>query len=764
MTKQSTKAEVNSFVQGLITEASPLNFPGNATVDEQNFVLNRDGTRNRRLGLDLEPDYNLIDIEAITSDIQNVYPIPFKWQNVNGDGDLNYLVVQVKTNLYIFDLGVQSLSEVGVIDVVDLSVVSFPEIAQYSFSAVDGKLIVASGSSSIVIVTYNGSGFDVESKRILTRDVWGVEVTSELAYESDDQYRGALPADHQYNLYNQSWGIPRSNSSNVLSDPVAEYFGGIGKYPSNSEVVWSGLDFQAVVGGTPFERLFPTLFTDIFGTKIKAAKGYFIIDALTRGASRSSEVANNKAKHAALAMSTFSTNADYTDGGATVLSEFAGRVFFAGFSGNTVDGDSRSPTLSNHIFFSQLVKSSADIIKCYQEGDPTSRDGSDIVDTDGGFIRIAGADNIVGMTNLGSHLVIFATNGIWAISGGSDYGFTATNYKVDRVTAFGALSRYSIVEDGSTALYWSTDGIYSVSRDQIGSMTAANITEKSIQSFYEALPSAVRQKAIGVFDAAGKKIRWMYYTGTPFTSDYQAYELILDTVLGSFYKYKIYNDENYRAVAISPFSAVPFTAEIVPELVLVEDEPVLSDLEPVVMDSLTQGSGILSTRYLCIVLVDGVPKMTFAYYNNSGFLDWESVDAVGTDAFAFFTTGAVTAGDSSATKQVPYLTMHFRRTETGVDADMIPQNQSSCLVRTQWDFANSANSNKWSSSFQAYRQRNPYLVSSSSDEYDTGFELVTTKNKIRGRGRAFALHAETEAGKDCNIVGWSIALNGNAVV
>jgi hypothetical protein len=134
---------------------------------------------------------------------------------------------------------------------------------------------------------------------------------------------------------------------------------------------------------------------------------------------------------------------------------------------------------------------------------------------------------------------------------------------------------------------------------------------------------------------------------------------------------------------------------------------------------------------------------------------------VGVDAFAYLVTGAVTAGDSSVYKQIPYLTLHYVRTEKGVSSSLVPLNQSSCFVQSQWDWANTANSNKWSSFFQGYRQRKAYLADGSDDIYDTGFELVTTKNKIRGRGRAFALRMETEPLKDCQIVGWSIALNGN---
>jgi hypothetical protein len=209
---------------------------------------------------------------------------------------------------------------------------------------------------------------------------------------------------------------------------------------------------------------------------------------------------------------------------------------------------------------------------------------------------------------------------------------------------------------------------------------------------------------------------------------------------------------------------MPFTEELIPNTVLVGSDVTLSDIEAVVVNVSSRGAALLSTRYLCIVLSAGVPKMTFGYFNNSRFLDWESVDNVGTDAYGFFTTGAVTAGDSSATKQIPYLVLHFRRTEDGVDEEFIPINVSGCLVRTQWDFSNSINSKKWSSSFQGYRHRRAYLVDDIEDPYDTGFELVTTRNKIRGRGKAFAFHMETESGKDCQIVGWSISINGNAVV
>ena len=105
-------------------------------------------------------------------------------------------------------------------------------------------------------------------------------------------------------------------------------------------------------------------------------------------------------------------------------------------------------------------------------------------------------------------MIVIANNGVWTISGGSDYGFSATNFKTQRISNFGSLGTRCVVEDSSRVLYWSEDGIYAVGKDQIGEYTAQNITLATIQSFYEAISNTAKEKAIGIYDAVGKKIRW----------------------------------------------------------------------------------------------------------------------------------------------------------------------------------------------------------------------------------------------------------------
>jgi hypothetical protein len=49
------------------------------------------------------------------------------------------------------------------------------------------------------------------------------------------------------------------------------------------------------------------------------------------------------------------------------------------------------------------------------------------------------------------------------------------------------------------------------------------------------------------------------------------------------------------------------------------------------------------------------------------------------------------------------------------------------------------------------------------DDFNTGFKTIVTKNKLRGRGKAFAMSLRSSPGKDCIIHGWNLAINGNAI-
>lgn len=761
MPKQGARAEINSFVGGLITEASPLNFPPNACIDLDNFELNRDGTLDRRLGMDYEANHTLRSVGLFGTETTAAVST-FKWTSVNGKDGVDFVVFQYGYNLHISDLTKESISGSGYL--ANLELPSLPYSNKWEFATVDGKLVIASGAETVAVVTHNsGSSFSVEYIRLMVRDQWGVQDAGQ--YETDKLYRdGTAYASHLYNLRNQSWALSRKNGAGTVSDPITIYLDKYGLFPSNSETVWPGLQFKAPEkqGEKPTERIEVELYADVFGADLLAPKGFFIIDLLRRGTSRMSEYSKNHNRAGnVLNYPSVSIPSDFTNGGATLVTEFAGRVFYAGFGGEVTAGDKRSPYLANYIAFSRLVNNIPDIGKCYQEGDPTSRENSDLVDTDGGLVRISGAEKIIGMKSIGTTLIIIATNGVWALSGGSDYGFSATNYLVKKLSSYGGLSASSIVEDGSSCYFWAADGIYVVAADQYGDLKVTNISQPTIQKYYDEIPNLSKRNCVGIYDKHNKKVRWLYKQGTLFTSSSITKELVLDTMLNCFYPNTIGRLEFNNTEVVGMVTGSPFYLNQIVDEVEAGADDVLAGTDTVTITEPLRTSGVQSVRYVTLVR-DGFLYHTYSLYANTEWLDWKKRNGVGVDVKAFIMTGAQTAGDSSIHKQIPYLVMHFRRTELTTDANGVPQGQSSCKVRTQWDWANSAASKKWTSMFQAYRPRKAFFAEGAG-EYDTGFETVISKNKIRGRGRAFSIYMETEPGKDCRILGWNLTINGNAL-
>ena len=63
--------------------------------------------------------------------------------------------------------------------------------------------------------------------------------------------------------------------------------------------------------------------------------------------------------------------------------------------------------------------------------------------------------------------------------------------------------------------------------------------------------------------------------------------------------------------------------------------------------------------------------------------------------------------------------------------------------------------------FQAYRFNRNYIPDNVVDPFDYGYEVIVSKNKLRGRGRALSLYIYSEEGKDMHLLGWATTLTGS---
>lgn len=770
MPRASRHLEVNSFIRGLITEASPLTFPDNASLDERNFVLNIDGSRDRRLGVDYETDYQ---------ELTSAQPIPatgelafstFNWENAGGDPEEELVVVQIGNRLSFFDSLSDPLSsgQVGS----DFEVGAGAK--SYSYASIDGDLVVATGDGDIQIFSYDGATITNTTARIRTRDQWGVEDV----YESQDLYdpkyltvrprgpNGANPDnitdEHLYNLRNQSWGVPRLSGTDRTSsrDPLVIFEADLFDYPSNADVVHGGvLTDPNDTSDPPRERLFPYKIEEV-DSNSEAPKGFFIIDALNRSASREEayEIQCGTAIIGNNSLQLGSLPQDATPGGASCVAEFAGRVFYGGFSGELTGGDNNSPRLSSYIFFSRLVKHTRDITLCYQSGDPTDRDEPDVIATDGGFIRLQGAHGIRRIENVGNALVVLADNGVWLIRGEAGVGFSATAYESVKLTDRGCVSPDSVVVVDNSLLYWSEDGIYSIEPNSVQDYVATNVTHTTISGFYDNITEDEKRTVKGFFDSFDRRATWIYNNNLNTTTDVKV--LTLDVRLGAFYPYDIAQPSGGQyPKMVAAVQVPPYISGTTVDNVVVNGDQVQAALEDVQVSSSVRDASLRELKFLTITgtNVSDQPMYTFSSYSNQNFLDWETFDGTGTDAAAYLITGYLTGGDSSREKFVPNIYFHFKRTEEGfeiVDGDVVATKPSSCLVQARWDWANSANSNRWGREFQAYRYTRHYIPELITDPYDSGFETLVTRNRLRGKGQALSMKISSEAGKDLRILGW----------
>lgn len=786
MARQRQANEFNSFVGGLITEASPLTFPGNAALDINNFNIDKDGTISRRLGMDFEGGHAVIDSGVEVGVTGEISVATFTWDNAGGNPKLSILVVQTGNTIKFFDASqpviTQSLLHTYVFSTSDVNL-------SLENAVVDGVLVVVGGGKQPVAFTFL-EGVITESEYTLRiRDVLGVEdfgiVTPDgligpqlgidLRTPANVGLRpdlSELSSEHIYNLRNSTYAIPRKpeSVSEDLKDPIAifvelvngTFTGPVDYAPSNADSVTSALFPDTENSGDRFtDRFFPSTLVGSSIGNFESPRGYFIIDALERGTSRMSEVSKLvTTSFPSTDYSLFPVTGlplDRTPGGATAVGEYSGRVWYAGFSGEIISGDSYSPRMSSYVLFSRLVFSPSDLGSCHQIGDPTSKEAPDLLETDGGFIRLDEAYGIRKLVNIGSALIVVAENGVWAIEGGSDFGFTATTYKVSKITGHGCTNANSVVQVDNSVLYWGDDGIYQIGRSELGDLFATNITNATIQDLYDSITDLEKLSVQGHFDTYDRKVRWLYKNRVTPVED--TIELVLDTALGAFYKQTVSTisstSPNIVAYAeVPPFKIGELVSDVVDGGVLVVDGGV-----QVTDTTSTLNNGLREIMYL--TLLDTTPTVTYTLsrYSNTSFIDWITFDGTGVDSPAFILTGYNGGGDFQRYKQVPYITFHFQRTEDGFftdgAGDIFPTHESSCKVQVQWEWANSAISGRWGREFQAYRYKRVYMPADDTDDFDNGFSLITTKNKLRGKGKVLSLLIKTEPLKDCKLLGWS---------
>lgn len=206
MPQQPIEVTQNKFTQGLRTEYTGLNFPENAATETDNCIFELTGNVTRRLGIDLEENYNSITVLKTLEGAKSSY----LWTNAGGDGNSTILVTQNGVTISFFlaseattsspvsnhALGFYSISEQRTGDII-------PTNEQCQYTDGNGYLFIFNKYCNPVYVIYEPETKTLTFNPIYikVRDLIGA---SEVGVP-DDLRPSDLSAEHLYNLLNQGW-------------------------------------------------------------------------------------------------------------------------------------------------------------------------------------------------------------------------------------------------------------------------------------------------------------------------------------------------------------------------------------------------------------------------------------------------------------------------------------------------------------------------------------------------------------------------------
>ncbi len=731
MPRQDINIEFNTFVGGILTEANPINYPKGFTLDEQNFILERNGTRRRRRGLGEHSNQVATGFRGDLFTWRNGYTSP---DNVKYD--VLVLVTEEEAGVnFDYTLTFYVLDDEDDLFSNPIDSITFEKVQPPILTAYEDILIVTSyaGLGSIFL--------PVSGVQPGTSPLWGTVlykiVDDNIATQKSEDFRTVEVRDFQrinpevytdraatlidkraYNLLASGW----SNTN------IEQFNTDIGDYPGTSDNMNTGLD--AATG--EFTSSWVGLANN--GTSLIPGGGQIV--ALNSYPLDRATIYETETGDPITTMDAFRLASYPID---TV--SYAGRAFHLMYSPTSDFGE----TL---ICFSRVVTEPGDILKCYQSNDPTGRDTNILLDTDGGVIDVSLIGTGRKLVVLNTKIIIFGSKGVFELFS-TEGVLRPTNIALRKISDLEVLGEPVVVED--KIFFVSNGGIYAlVYNPNSSEFQALNITEATIQTLINDIPRSIKETVKSSYVDSDKTVRFLFDTSDEDTLT----ELIYDVPLKAWYKNVIGSDHLDDLEVNCYFQLRGFDDKFL-------DYPVDSRLFIITYDSI-DGSGSPAIN-------------TFRAWNYSE-TDFEDHLTVPTEmpvvpfveTQAFLQTGYINAGDSQRYKQANYIVPSFIRTEDGFvddgDGNLTPTNESSCNIQAYWDFADSTASGKIGTSFEAYRYNRLFIPEDASDPFDYGQSVITTKNKLLGRGRALSLRFESSVGKDCRLLGWGLGFEVSSAV
>lgn len=318
------------------------------------------------------------------------------------------------------------------------------------------------------------------------------------------------------------------------------------------------------------------------------------------------------------------------------------------------------------VLFSQVLKDNGEgFDACYQEADPTSEEISDVVPTDGGYVKFPAMGEGQAIESFNRGVIVFGKSNVFGIISPAEQVLSATSYDIVELSRAGLIGPDSVVSTSDQIFYWSPLGIFRIglSAETGNTVVAQSISINTIQEYYNNIPQFSKQNCVGTFDYVNNRIYWYYPTDA--SNPYKLNKcLILDLTHGAFMAFEIGSE---AVPYISNVTRTPNAYEVRPTIytragedrVVVDNIPVIAAEEEATFNRWTA---------LKHVIVDSEGRFSFGDYNSREFKDfdtagYESYMVSKPIMFAGFSAFGKVVQDTANDKQVPILQTLFKRTE-----------------------------------------------------------------------------------------------------
>lgn len=560
----------------------------------------------------------------------------------------------------------------------------------FSFSSGEGFLLCTSEYSEPFYVTLDKENNAATPTPITLqiRDLTGVN-----DYLTVDDTPASLTDLHKYNLYNQGWDDGKINS----------YKSATGYYPSNALIWWYGKDGNGDFNAGNLTKVY-------FGTT-PAPRGHYILDYFNQDRSAKSGISNLDP----VVKNRYAVDSAF----------FAGRFFY--LVGSTV-------------LFSQIIREDVrNIGKCYQDADPTSQTISDIIATDGGEIifQELGYGKAIKKFPLG--LLAFGTKSVYAITSTSNNTFSATQYLTQFVTHAGCISGKSVVGVEDTMFYWSPQGIYQISVDQISGTQAiaSSISADTIQSWYNNLPDFSKENCVGAYDYTNRRIVWLYPTSEDNLQN-------RDGVLVYYLDFKAFLPSKIAegGQLITVFETI-LPTYLTPSIALFAGDNEISagTNDVIVKDFGEEYARNYSVCYLGYI--KSFDRLFFCDFYSRDFLDWQE-----SMYKSYAVSYPITFGSTWKKQYTPTLQCYFLRTEEDELTNGSYLAPSSCYLSARWKWSDTQESDRWDLTQNAYIRIPRFME----------FRYVNGKIRVRGSGPAVQYKIESKDDDDFKLSGMNMLI------